>query len=103
MSKTSLDEDTVVADLVAGFIDKNESVDDNGGLSTLSGVETVTTTISLKSRVNKMKWKVGVGGYSPNVLYTALHFLKKYDGFDNALTKSVQFAGAANYCPVLVG
>lgn len=39
------------------------------------------------------------GGYVLDVMHTAFHFLDK----DNALKLSLQFAGPANYCPVIVG
>ena len=39
------------------------------------------------------------GGYSFDVIHSALHFL---DGED-ALDKAVRFAGSENYCPVIVG
>jgi hypothetical protein len=43
------------------------------------------------------------GGYAPDVLCAALSFLSVYDSFSVALEESLRFAGAANYCPVLVG
>ena len=38
-----------------------------------------------------------------DVLLAALYFLDKYPNFEDALQFSLQFAGSANYCPVLVG
>ncbi len=43
------------------------------------------------------------GGFAPDVLAAAIHFLSINDSFDEALTASLEFAGPANYCPVLVG
>ena len=43
------------------------------------------------------------GGFSPHVLHAALHFVSGAASFDGALDAAVSFAGAANYCPVLVG
>ena len=43
------------------------------------------------------------GGYAPNVLAAAVHFLDRYNDFVGALDASFDFAGSWNYCPVLVG
>jgi len=43
------------------------------------------------------------GGFAPAVLAAAVHFVGSSDTFDTALDASLQFAGPANYCPVLVG
>lgn len=43
------------------------------------------------------------GGYSPEVLKAAISFLQFNDSFESALLTSLEFAGPANYCPVLVG
>jgi ADP-ribosylglycohydrolase len=43
------------------------------------------------------------GGFAPDVLRAALHFVGTSAGFAEALDKSLTFAGSANYCPVLVG
>ena len=43
------------------------------------------------------------GGYSPDVLAAAIHFVDNYDNFTEALEASLAFAGLSNYCPVLVG
>ena len=42
------------------------------------------------------------GGYAPEVLYAAVHFLNAFES-DVALVEAKIFAGASNYCPVLVG
>ncbi len=42
-------------------------------------------------------------GYAPHVLQAAIHFLHEHENFHSALTASIEFAGPANYCPVLVG
>jgi ADP-ribosylglycohydrolase len=43
------------------------------------------------------------GGFAPDVLQAAVHFVSNSVCFDEALEKSLAFAGPANYCPVLVG
>jgi ADP-ribosylglycohydrolase len=43
------------------------------------------------------------GGYAPDVLAAAIHFLDSHDSLGDALEASFTFAGRSNYCPVLVG
>lgn len=43
------------------------------------------------------------GGFAPDVLAAAIHFVGSRNTFDAALEASLKFAGPANYCPVLVG
>ena len=43
------------------------------------------------------------GGFAPDVLRAALHFVGTSPSFAEALERSLEFAGSANYCPVLVG
>jgi ADP-ribosyl-[dinitrogen reductase] hydrolase len=43
------------------------------------------------------------GGFSPDVLAAAVYFVNQAQCFKEALHRSIQFAGPANYCPVLVG
>jgi len=43
------------------------------------------------------------GGFAPDVLRAALHFVGLSACFAEALERSLDFAGSANYCPVLVG
>ena len=43
------------------------------------------------------------GGYAPKVFEAAWYFLHQTTCFEDALQKSLDFAGQANYCPVLVG
>ena len=42
-------------------------------------------------------------GFAPNVLTAAMYFLMNSDNLDEAIKRSIDFAGPANYCPVLVG
>jgi len=42
-------------------------------------------------------------GYAPNALAAAIYFLMKSKSLDEAIENSIDFAGPANYCPVLVG
>jgi ADP-ribosylglycohydrolase len=43
------------------------------------------------------------GGYAPDVLRAALYFVGTSASFVEALARSLEFAGPANYCPVTVG
>ena len=43
------------------------------------------------------------GGFAPDVLAAAIHFVENGKTLDGALDASLQFAGPANYCPVIVG
>ena len=43
------------------------------------------------------------GGFAPDVLRAALHFVGTSACFAEALERSLAFAGPSNYCPVLVG
>jgi len=43
------------------------------------------------------------GGFAPETLRAAVHFVSRGDGFEEGLAGSLSFAGPANYCPVLVG
>jgi ADP-ribosylglycohydrolase len=43
------------------------------------------------------------GSYAPVVLRAALYFVGTSVWFTEALKRSLEFAGAANYCPVVVG
>ncbi len=43
------------------------------------------------------------GGFAPQVFAAAVHFLDRAESFEKALESSLEFAGPANYCPVLVG
>lgn len=42
-------------------------------------------------------------GFAPNVLRAAIHFVNSSESFHSAIIRSIEFAGLANYCPVLVG
>lgn len=43
------------------------------------------------------------GGFSPDALGAAIHFLGSNADFKSALSAALRFAGPLNYCPVLVG
>jgi ADP-ribosylglycohydrolase len=47
--------------------------------------------------------KLSPGGFAPDVLSAAVYFLNASASFPIALASSIDFAGPANYCPVLVG
>ena len=60
----------------------------------------VSENIELKETWKKiMNAELNKGGYVLNVMHSAIHFLDD----DNSLEKSLNFAGPANYCPVIVG
>jgi ADP-ribosyl-[dinitrogen reductase] hydrolase len=42
-------------------------------------------------------------GFAPDVLGAAIYFVNCSKSFADALNQSIDFAGSANYCPVLVG
>lgn len=42
-------------------------------------------------------------GFAPNTLQAALYFIDRNSSFGAAMDDAVEFAGRANYCPVLVG
>jgi len=42
-------------------------------------------------------------GFAPDVLQAAVHFVDSSESLSIALARSIDFAGPANYCPVLVG
>lgn len=43
------------------------------------------------------------GGFAPDVLRAAIHFVSRASTFDESVDWSVAFAGSPNFCPVLVG
>jgi ADP-ribosyl-[dinitrogen reductase] hydrolase len=47
--------------------------------------------------------EISRSGFAPEVLSAAVHFLNTSDSLSTALARSIDFAGQANYCPVLVG
>ena len=47
--------------------------------------------------------KLSDSGFSPDALRAAVHFIGTSDTLSAALDRSIEFAGPANYCPVLVG
>ncbi len=42
-------------------------------------------------------------GYSPDVLRASLYFLQANNTFESSITSAFAFAGANNYCPIVVG
>ncbi|MFN8556088.1 MAG: ADP-ribosylglycohydrolase family protein [Dehalococcoidia bacterium] len=46
---------------------------------------------------------LGRGGFAPETLRAAVHFVAEAATFDEALDGALAFAGPANYCPVLTG
>jgi len=47
--------------------------------------------------------KLSRNGFAPDALGAAIHFVDASTTFSTALARSIDFAGPANYCPVLVG
>jgi ADP-ribosylglycohydrolase len=47
--------------------------------------------------------RLSPGGFAPEALGAAMWFLGSSESFSTALARSMDFAGRANYCPVLVG
>lgn len=46
---------------------------------------------------------LSTGGFAPETLRAAVHFIDHARGLEEAIGASLRFAGPANYCPVLVG
>jgi ADP-ribosylglycohydrolase len=46
---------------------------------------------------------LSAGGFAPDVLQAAVHFLSTSPTLAVALERAVEFAGLSNFCPVLVG
>jgi ADP-ribosyl-[dinitrogen reductase] hydrolase len=42
-------------------------------------------------------------GYAPDALQAAIYFLQSSTSLEEALERSIRFAGPENYCPILVG
>lgn len=68
-----------------------------------SVADALSAPSSDNSNQKNMKPPTDRGGRSPLVLYAALYFVANTESFDKCLKDSIAFAGAANYCPVLVG
>jgi ADP-ribosyl-[dinitrogen reductase] hydrolase len=49
------------------------------------------------------KGMLDAGGFAPDVLAAAVHFVGANSQFSSALREAVNFAGPSNYCPVLAG
>ena len=62
--------------------------------------ELVSQNKEMKSTwINIQNANLNAGGYVLDVMHSAFHFLSTED----ALEKSLKFAGSSNYCPVIVG
>lgn len=60
-----------------------------------------TTTLTALA-VNEIS-SLSDGGFAPDALAAAFYFVSSSESFAEALDRSIEFAGPANYCPVLVG
>lgn len=58
---------------------------------------------TLRAMQTPMPDSLDNGGFAPDVLAAALHFVDNHDTLPAAFDASLKFAGPANYCPVLVG
>jgi len=58
---------------------------------------------TVKAIINSEVGSLMNGGFAPDTLAAAIHFVGSSGSFNAALKRSLQFAGPANYCPVLVG
>jgi ADP-ribosylglycohydrolase len=47
--------------------------------------------------------RLNSGGFAPDVLAAAVHFVGENSNFSTALREAADFAGPPNYCPVLAG
>ncbi|MDC1260650.1 ADP-ribosylglycohydrolase family protein [Pseudomonadota bacterium] len=70
------------------------------GNSWVDSKDLVSQNEEMKSTwINIQNANLNKGGYVLDVMHSAFYFLDKND----ALRKSLTFAGSANYCPVIVG
>jgi len=71
--------------------------------------EKIADSALIKKRIQSMFFedkkieKLNRDGFAPDVLEAALYFVSQSSSFEDALSRSLTFAGKANYCPVLVG
>ena len=72
----------------------------NVALEKVSGESSIEIQDALKK---SSRGEISSAGYAPHVLAAAIFFVNHGVSFDDALQKSIEFAGSANYCPVLVG
>jgi ADP-ribosylglycohydrolase len=63
-------------------------------------LETALSTIDTQDWLDR---PLSHSGFAPDVFHAAVHFVRESDSFKTALGNSLGFAGADNYCPVVVG
>lgn len=76
------------------------------GIPWLEALDLVRATASnevQKALDPRCEAPLSTGGYAPEVLHAAVAFINEADDFTSALHASLEFAGPANYSPVLVG
>jgi ADP-ribosylglycohydrolase len=73
------------------------------GKDWFSTVERVLPAPIYRTLMESPQNLINRGGFAPDVLYAAIHFVSKHTSFREALLDSIRFAGQANYAPVLVG
>jgi ADP-ribosyl-[dinitrogen reductase] hydrolase len=65
--------------------------------------ENLETALNSINTENWLDRPLSNSGYAPHVSHAAVHFVRETDNFQTALGNSLGFAGADNYCPVIVG
>mgnify|MGYP001819450472 CR=1 FL=1 len=77
-----------------------------GGAAWEDAVETARAGVEPETSaalMNRDPASLRSGGFGPDALAAAVHFVGQGDTFESAPNASLRFAGPANYCPVLVG
>lgn len=65
-----------------------------------SPIETALNEIDNRDWMNR---PLSNDGFAPDVFNATIHFIRETDSFQDAVANSLGFAGANNYCPVVVG
>lgn len=65
--------------------------------------ENLETALKSMNTENWLDRPLSNSGYAPHVFHAAVHFVRESDSFQTALGNALGFAGADNYCPVIVG
>lgn len=73
----------------------------------MNGADWTATIKNMPYEIHKIpedaETRLKSGGFAPDVLYAAVYFVNQQVDFAAALNASIEFAGAANFCPVLTG
>lgn len=68
------------------------------GTATADRPNAIRRAASLASEVG-----IGPGGFAPQAFAAGIHFVTSSQSFAEALQRALDFAGPANYCPVITG